>query len=95
MRPEVGVAFEFHELVGGHEAKGLRSPRHLLQSLRSRAAGGVCNQIMAALAADSDAAVQIIDTSVVGAPAWRMYFKYTNGPLRCDRVSTPPKSERE
>jgi hypothetical protein len=42
----------------------LRSPHHLLQSLRPVAAG-VWDRIMDALAAGRDATVQMMDTSVV------------------------------
>jgi len=46
-------------------ARDLWSPHHLLQSLRSLAEGCVWDQIMEALAAGHDAAVQMINTSVV------------------------------
>src|SRR5882672_5179032 len=46
-------------------ARDLWSPHHLLQSLRSVAAGWRLDQIMDALAAGHDAAVQMIDTSIV------------------------------
>jgi transposase len=48
-------------------AGDLRSSYHVLQSLRSVAAAGVWDQIMDALAAGHDAAVQMIDTSIVRA----------------------------
>ena len=46
-------------------ARDVRPTHHLLQSLCSMRRAGVWDQIMDALAAGHDAAVQMIDTSVI------------------------------